>query len=812
MNNSMVKAALLGMVLCTIIRADEALLGDVPTTIPVRTLPDGNFNNLQAVNALITGNLQVDGTFSASGFSGGGGAKGATGSTGTTGANGLQGATGATGVAGSIGATGTIGSTGATGNGGATGSTGFAGSTGATGNVGSTGATGNGGATGATGINGSTGATGAVGSTGATGIGSTGATGSSITGATGQPGATGSTGIDGSTGATGSIGSTGATGNGGATGSTGMDGSTGATGAVGATGATGSSIAGATGQTGATGSTGITGSTGATGAVGSTGATGSSITGATGQTGATGSTGITGSTGATGSGSTGATGSNVTGATGQAGATGSTGIAGSTGATGALGSGGLGIFTVESLTGAGAISPSVTLTEITEYNYSYTAPAVYPIFTLAAGLTGVTKYIALSNDAVAPAQITTNIGSFLLEAVYRKVANITYVNNQWNLLEDADQLFASWFVTTQQQQLTGSGDTGFGIAVALSADGNTLAVGDNTNNSNVGAVWIFTRSGTTWTQQGPLLVGTGATGTAQQGSSVALSGDGNTLAVGGPEDNNSAGAVWIWKRSNGVWTQQGSKLIGTGGSSGAQQGTSVSLSADGNTLAEGGNNDGSGAGATWIFKQSGGVFTQLGSKLVGTGATGIAEQGTSVSLSPDGLTLAVGGPFDSTSAGATWIFTWSGAAFVQQGSKLVGTGATGAARQGTWVSLSGNGTTLAVGAPHDASSNGATWIFTRSGTTWTQQGSKLVGTGATGAAQQGSAVALSANGNTVAIGGPFNSSNAGATWLFTRSNGLWTQQGSKLVGSGGLFGQAVAFSADGNTLASGGTDSTWIFV
>jgi hypothetical protein len=86
-----------------------------------------------------------------------------------------------------------------------------------------------------------------------------------------------------------------------------------------------------------------------------------------------------------------------------------------------------------------------------------------------------------------------------------------------------------------------------------------------------------------FTQQGPKLVGTGAVPMAlvQQGSSVAVSADGTTAIVGGPLDNNNVGAAWVYTRSNGVWTQQGSKLVGTGG--GGQQGTSVALSADGNT-------------------------------------------------------------------------------------------------------------------------------------------------------------------------------------------------------------------------------------
>jgi hypothetical protein len=112
---------------------------------------------------------------------------------------------------------------------------------------------------------------------------------------------------------------------------------------------------------------------------------------------------------------------------------------------------------------------------------------------------------------------------------------------------------------------------------------------------------VSIRSGGSWTQQGNKLVGTGAIGNAFQGYSVAVSGDGNTAIVGGPADNVNVGAAWVFTRSGGNWSQQGSKLVGTGA---FQHGSSVSLSADGNTAAIGGPTTGS-SGATWIFTRSG---------------------------------------------------------------------------------------------------------------------------------------------------------------------------------------------------------------
>src|SRR5262249_55139148 len=201
-------------------------------------------------------------------------------------------------------------------------------------------------------------------------------------------------------------------------------------------------------------------------------------------------------------------------------------------------------------------------------------------------------------------------------------------------------------------------------------------------------------------------------------------------------------------------------------------------------------------------------FTQQGSKLVGTGATGAATQGASVSLSSDGNTALVGGHFDDGSTGATWVFTRSGATWTQQGSKLIGSGAVGAADQGRAVALSADGNTAIVGGSSDDSRAGGAWVLVRSGATWPQQGSKLVGTAAGGAAGQGTSVALSADGNTAIVGGSADSSAVGAAWIFVRSGSAWTQQGSKLVGTGAggaaSEGISVALSADGNTAAVGG--------
>ncbi|MDD5565226.1 MAG: hypothetical protein PHQ91_16040, partial [Thermoanaerobaculaceae bacterium] len=341
----------------------------------------------------------------------------------------------------------------------------------------------------------------------------------------------------------------------------------------------------------------------------------------------------------------------------------------------------------------------------------------------------------------------------------------------------------------QGSKLVGSGAVGpahQGYSVAVSADGNTAVVTGYGDDAFAGAAWVYTRSGGLWSQQGSKLVGAGAAGIARLGKAVAISADGRTIIVGAPYDAANTGAAWVFTRSGGVWSQLGSKLVGTGAVGAAEQGWSVAISADGATAIVGGAFDDANAGAAWVYSRSGGVWSQQGGKLVGAGAVGGAAQGYSVAISADGNTAVLGGVADNSFAGAAWVFTHSGGVWSQQGSKLVGADALGGAFQGYSVGVSADGNSAIVGGWGDDSDAGAAWVFTRSVGVWSQQGSKLVGSDAAGAAAQGWSVAISADGNAAAVGGPSDDSNAGAAWVYTRSAGVWSQQGGKLAGTGAV--------------------------
>ncbi len=392
-------------------------------------------------------------------------------------------------------------------------------------------------------------------------------------------------------------------------------------------------------------------------------------------------------------------------------------------------------------------------------------------------------------------------------------------------------------------KLVGQGAVGSaaqGTSVAVSADGNTLIVGGPGDDGGVGAAWVFVRAGVVWVQQGDKLVGSGEVRPAAQGTSVAISADGSTAIVGGPNDSAGVGAVWVFTRSGGVWTQQGSKLVGTGAIGSPQQGWSVALSADGSTAIAGGPSDDCTpasigsicVGAAWVFTRSGGVWTRQSSKLIGSAYVGYPQEGWSVALSADGNTAIVGGPSDAPThtwlgnfvSGAAWMFTRSGGAWSQQGDKLDGADASYG-----WVGYSAgitaDGNTAILGGAGDNIGVGAAFVLSRSGGAWTQQGSKLVGTNAVGQAKQGSSVSISADGDTAVVGGPGDNgsfpSSTGAAWVFTRSGGVWTQQGGKLVGAdaqgSATQGTSVSVSADGSTVVvggpgdDGGAGAVWVF-
>jgi len=290
------------------------------------------------------------------------------------------------------------------------------------------------------------------------------------------------------------------------------------------------------------------------------------------------------------------------------------------------------------------------------------------------------------------------------------------------------------------------------------------------------------------------------------GTGVALSSSGLVLAVAAcaePYPPTSIGGFFIFNRTNNsVFLLRSSYFL----EASMGFGTSISLSGNGDTLAVGVLSEMSSAvGGAYIFvPNASGSYEMQGVKLTGNSDNiGGIGSSVSVSLSSSGEILALGKTDPAN--GVTYIFTRNNGIWGQLGPTLIGSDPIGFAQSGYAVTLSGDGSTLGIGGVMDNQGIGAVWIFTNNGTNWVQQGAKLVGTEVISDYQSyptklGSSVSLSYRGNVLVIGGPGDNADIGAVWVFNRSQGLWSQQGSKITRTYQqckytcFFGYSVAFS------------------
>ena len=380
----------------------------------------------------------------------------------------------------------------------------------------------------------------------------------------------------------------------------------------------------------------------------------------------------------------------------------------------------------------------------------------------------------------------------------------------------------------QQAELTASDGAAIdvsGCSVALSGDGSTALVAafEKTvgSNSSQGAVYVFTNSGGSWSQQQELTASNGAAFDFF-GYSVALSSDGTTALVGAYNkavgSNSSQGAAYVFTNSGGSWSQQ-QELTASNGAANDEFGVSAALSSDGNTALVGayfktvGSN--SGQGAAYVFTNSGGSWSQQQELTASDGAV-YSAFGFSVALSSNGNTALVGAygkTIGSNAAqGAAYAFTNSGGSWSQQQELTASDGAAMTISAYRWRCQS-DGNTALVGAHNKTvgpnAAQGAAYVFTNSGGSWSQQ-QEL--TASNGAANDyfGRSVALSSDGNTALVGAPDKTvglnSYQGAAYVFTNSGGSWSQQ-QELTASNGAasdyFGLSVALSSDGNTALVG---------
>ena len=332
-----------------------------------------------------------------------------------------------------------------------------------------------------------------------------------------------------------------------------------------------------------------------------------------------------------------------------------------------------------------------------------------------------------------------------------------------------------------------------------SLDGDTAVVGTYRGDNPYGwggSVYIFIRINNIWRQQHRIFAPTSEDRSCF-GWSVSVSGDTALIGVPAQDSVGSPGYVYVFTRTDSRWTQQ-AKLFALDGEEWDFFGLSVSL--DGDTAligAYGDDDNGNWSGSAYVFTRTGTTWTQQ-AKLLASDGVDYDMFGASVSL--DGDTALIGAPGDGyqrVGPGSTYVFTRSGTAWTQQ-AKLFDLNGAQADQFGVSVSLDGD--TALIGAQqyenyHDGT--GLAYVFTRSGTTWTQQAKLLAADGESGD-RFGYSVALS--GDTALIGAvwDWHGDYPGSAYVFTRSGTIWVQQ-QKLQVSGKLgdcFGISVALDGD----------------
>ncbi len=310
------------------------------------------------------------------------------------------------------------------------------------------------------------------------------------------------------------------------------------------------------------------------------------------------------------------------------------------------------------------------------------------------------------------------------------------------------------------------------------------------------------------------------------GQSLDLSGDGNSFIVGAnlydaPNLTNNGGGAYVFTRNGSTWTQQAFLQVpSVFHSSNDNFGVSVSINANGDTVAVGATGDDGVAsvdsvneGAVYIFERNGSAWTYVTDLRASNRQVG-DEFGSSVSLSDDGNTLAVGAHFEDdgdTDSGAVYIFTRTAGSttstWVQQAFLKPTHAFNVNANFGAAVALSGDGNTLAVGAPFWLNKIGRVDTFRRSGTSWSSFLSFPSRVDSAVDDHFGSSVSLDANGDILAVGAPNKDAAAGVAYVyhiaFGRHWGLHTTFRASNAESGDQFGTSVSLSADGNLLAVG---------
>ena len=371
---------------------------------------------------------------------------------------------------------------------------------------------------------------------------------------------------------------------------------------------------------------------------------------------------------------------------------------------------------------------------------------------------------------------------------------------------------AGWFQLGSDIDGEAVGDQS-GYSVSLSSDGTRVAVGapyNDGNGSSSGHVRVYQWNGTAWVQMGADIDGEAVLDNS--GVSVSISPDGTRVAIGAnSNDGNGAntGHVRVYQWNGSSWVQMGADINGEAAND--YSGSSVSLSADGTRVAIGAPyNDGNGtdSGHVRVYNWNGSSWVQMGADI--NGEAGNDYSGYSVSLSSDGTRVAIGAPSNSgngSGSGHVRIYQWNGTAWVQMGADIDGEAVLDSS--GVSVSISPDGTRVAIGANSNdgnGSSSGHVRVYEWNGTAWVQMGADIDGEATND--YSGYSVSLSSDGTRVAVGAPYNDGNgtdSGHVRVYQWNGSSWVQLGVDIDGEAdtNYSGYSVSLSADGTQAAIG---------
>jgi hypothetical protein len=335
----------------------------------------------------------------------------------------------------------------------------------------------------------------------------------------------------------------------------------------------------------------------------------------------------------------------------------------------------------------------------------------------------------------------------------------------------------------------------FGFSVAVS--GNTAVVGGSIADASAtkrhtGAAYVFVRGAQGWVQQAKL---TAADAFRRDGFGNAVAIDGNTVVVGALNRGIDAlrsfhgiGGAYVFVRHGTAWSQQALLLPDQLDSvSGEFFGFSVGVS--GQTVLVGATGDSLERGAVFAFTRTGTTWAQTG-KFTGTNSGQSDTFGWSLAFS--GPHAVVGAPQRGGFTGEAYVFSQSGTTFTQQAALVIPHPQTGDLF-GRSVALSG--TTALIGAPGAKAGSGAGYVFVFTGGRWTRQATLVPSDGAQSGGIGEDAVAVS--GNIAVAGADFANSQTGAAYEFVRTGTHWAQK-AKLTDPGGAFsdilGRSVAIA------------------